>query len=208
MATSNMIKPFNRSALVILFLMIAAGIYWLQSAERKAESPAAAKTLQTSNLGGLNTGALAGLLIHPTPKNLALVSFVDETGKAHDLGQWKGRVVLLNLWATWCSPCKKEMPDLANLQRQLGSRDFEVVALSLDRKGAEASAGFLKEVGADVLKTYVDPESKALAALQAVGLPATLLIDRNGREIGRLLGPAKWDAPEAVALITAAVASK
>jgi len=124
------------------------------------------------------------------------------------LAKWKGKVVLLNLWATWCLPCRKEMPDLAALQKELGSNDFEVVALSVDRKGAEASSAFLKEVNASSLALYTDEQSKSLQALQAVGLPATLLIGRDGREIGRLLGPAEWASDEAKALVRAAMAAK
>jgi thiol-disulfide isomerase/thioredoxin len=115
---------------------------------------------------------------------------------------------LLNLWATWCAPCRKEMPDLAKLQKDLGGADFEVLALSLDRKGAEASAAFLKETGADNLAVYTDVDSKSLAALNALGLPATILIDRGGMEVGRLLGPANWASEEAKALVKKTLAGK
>ncbi len=98
------------------------------------------------------------------------------------------------------------MPALAELQQKLGSKDFEVVAISVDRKGAEASGAFLKETGATALKLYVDTTTESLDRFQAIGLPATLLIDRKGNEIGRLLGPAEWSSPEAVALIRAALA--
>jgi thiol-disulfide isomerase/thioredoxin len=121
------------------------------------------------------------------------------------LSDWKGRVVLINLWATWCAPCRKEMPDLAKLQQELGSDQFEVVAISVDRKGAEASSAFLKETGSDTLKLYVEPTTKIVSELQSAGLPATILVDRQGREIGRLLGPAHWAAPEAFALVKAAL---
>ena len=113
--------------------------------------------------------------------------------------------MLVNLWATWCVPCRKEMPSLAALQSEMGSKDFEVVAISVDRKGLAASSAFLKEVGATALKLYADPSTDSLDKLQAVGLPASILIDREGREIGRLLGPAEWNSPEAKALIKAAL---
>ena len=119
----------------------------------------------------------------------------DGAGKPLKLSDWKGRVVLVNLWATWCAPCRKEMPDLAKLQKELGSDQFEVVAISVDRKGAEASSAFLKETGADNLKLYVEPTTKIVSELQSAGLPATILVDRQGREIGRLLGPADWASP-------------
>jgi len=136
------------------------------------------------------------------------VAFQDEAGKPLKLSDWKGRVVLVNLWATWCAPCRKEMPDLAKLQKELGSDQFEVVAISVDRKGAEASSTFLKETGADNLKLYMEPTTAIVGELQSAGLPATLLIDRQGRELGRLLGPADWASPEAQALVKAALAQK
>jgi hypothetical protein len=98
------------------------------------------------------------------------------------------------------------MPDLARLQKELGSDQFEVVAISVDRKGADASAAFLKETGADNLGLYVEPSTQIVTDFQSPGLPATILIDRQGREIGRLLGPAHWASPEAIALIKAALA--
>ena len=122
------------------------------------------------------------------------------------LSDWKGRVVLVNLWATWCAPCREEMPDLSKLQQELGSDQFEVVAISVDRKGAEPSAVFLKDTGVDNLKLYIEPSTKIVNDLKSAGLPATLLIDRQGRELGRILGPADWASPEAVALVKAALA--
>jgi hypothetical protein len=98
------------------------------------------------------------------------------------------------------------MPELAELQERLGSDDFEVVAISLDRQGAEVARPFLDEVGADALKLYLDPTTKALNAFKAVGLPATMLIDRSGREVGRMFGPADWASPEAIRLIETAIA--
>lgn len=156
----------------------------------------------------LSTGAMTAFVVKPKREPVADVSFEDGEGKELTLAGWKGRVVLLNLWATWCAPCRKEMPELNALQEKLGGEDFEVVALSVDRKGAEASGKFLEEVGATALKLYVDPTSKALHELKAPGLPATLLIDREGREIGRLVGPADWASPEAVKLVETAIGER
>jgi thiol-disulfide isomerase/thioredoxin len=152
--------------------------------------------------------AMAAFIKHPTPKDIAAFSFADGAGTAKDITNWKGKVVLLNLWATWCAPCRKEMPELAKLQKLLGSDQFEVVALSEDLKGAEASQAFLKDSGSDNLALYVDPKATALAALQSAGLPTTVLIDRNGKEVGRLLGPADWASDDAQALVKAAIAAK
>jgi thiol-disulfide isomerase/thioredoxin len=133
---------------------------------------------------------------------------MDEAQTSLSLAQWKGRVVLVNLWATWCLPCRKEMPELAELQERLGSEDFEVVAISLDRQGAEVARPFLEEIGAEALKLYLDPSTGVLAGFRAVGHPATMLLDRQGREIGRMFGPANWASPEALRLIETAIAER
>ncbi len=209
MTASNMKKPFSIAPLVIVVAMILAGIYWVMSQPRKAET--IDPPVQTESGGfsrALATGPMAGVVVHPKRKPVAPFTFKDAAGKELNLDVWKGRVVLLNLWATWCAPCRKEMPDLAKLQQQLGSPDFEVVALSVDRKGLAASQAFLKEIGADSLKAYVDPESKSLAAMQALGLPASILIDRKGLEAARILGPAVWASPEAQAMIKALIDEK
>jgi thiol-disulfide isomerase/thioredoxin len=210
MSTQPENKSLGRGPLLALGLVLGLGLYWFQSEGRKSENPQTAAVTATSENGlkALATGAMAGLVVHAAPKPLPPLAFSDGQNAPKSMADWKGKVILLNLWATWCTPCKEEMPDLAELQKQLGGPDFEVVALSLDRKGAEASAAFLKSVNADVLKTYIEPEGKTLSALQALGLPATVLIDKSGQEVARLLGPAKWNAPEAVALIKAVVDGK
>jgi thiol-disulfide isomerase/thioredoxin len=205
-------KPRRIRPLSVGLVLLAAGlgIYWFQGSERKA-TPLATAALSTTGLPKtvtreMATGALAAFLVKPQREPLSDISFQDSDGKELKLSQWKGRVVLINLWATWCAPCRKEMPALAELQSKLGSREFEVVAISIDRKGVEASSAFLQETGATALKLYVEPSSQVLDDLQALGLPATVLADRQGNEIGRLLGPADWASPEAVTLIQAAIA--
>lgn len=156
----------------------------------------------------LSTGKLAAFVVHKQRKPLSDISFLDGTGKERSITEWRGRVVLINLWATWCAPCRKEMPELAQLQRLLGGDDFEVVAISVDRKGAEASAKFLIEAGAASLELYIDRSANVLNPLNAIGLPATILLDRQGNEVGRLLGPAEWASEDAVRLIAAALKEK
>ena len=199
--------------------LIAAawGIYSISSDERNPKEQVAAdgtgaknntempSEIPSSVTKELATGKLAAFVVKPTRKRIADIEFLDEEAKLRTLSQWRGRVVLLNLWATWCAPCRKEMPDLAKLQKTLGGEDFEVIALSVDRKGASASAKFLIDIDATVLKLYIDSTAKALGPLQAIGLPATYLIDRQGNEIGRLLGPADWASPEALKLILTAL---
>ena len=133
------------------------------------------------------------------PKDVPALEFVDGAGRTRSLADFKGRLVLLNLWATWCAPCREEMPALDRLQAKLGGPRFEVVALSIDQQGPQAARKFYSEVGVKSLALYVDRSAQAAFKLGAVGLPSTLLVDARGREIGRHVGPAKWDSPEVIA---------
>jgi thiol-disulfide isomerase/thioredoxin len=146
-------------------------------------------------------GALQGFVVHPMPTVVPEVHFQDKEGKTRALAEFRGKVVLVNIWATWCGPCREEMPTLDRLQAQLGGPDFEVVALSIDRGGFDVIAKFFAEVGVKHLAMYLDSNMEAASALSTVGLPTSLLIDRDGTEIGRLIGPATWDAPEMVEFI-------
>lgn len=132
------------------------------------------------------------------PRPLPVVSFTDGDWRDLTLEAFRGKVVLLNIWATWCGPCREEMPTLDRLQATLGGPDFEVVALSIDQEGIFAVKTFYEELGLENLGIYVDDSMRAPSLLGVIGIPATLLIDRQGREIGRKLGPAEWDSEEVV----------
>lgn len=151
------------------------------------------------------TGSLIAFVRKNPPEALPDITFNDADGKTLSLSSFKGRTVLLNLWATWCGPCREEMPSLDRLQAALGSDKFEVVALSLDRAGIEASKKFLDDVKAKNLKLYIDPTTKQGLALKLVGMPTTILINKEGREIGRLAGGAEWDSADAKKLIEAVI---
>jgi thiol-disulfide isomerase/thioredoxin len=137
------------------------------------------------------------------PAPLADVKFVNGRGEAVSLENWRGKVVLLNLWATWCAPCREEMPALDRLQQALGSDRFEVVALAVDKAGLEGAAKFLKDNKIEHLALFADPTARDGLELKVIGMPTTILIDAEGREIGRLIGPAAWDSAEAKRLIEA-----
>jgi thiol-disulfide isomerase/thioredoxin len=202
--------PWWRAAAILVFLGLIAAAYAMYPILNPPSNPAPPATATSGAPGSITramaTGPLAAFVVKPQRPAVAELAFADGEGKPLKLSDWRGKVILVNLWATWCAPCRKEMPALAALQSKLGGEDFEVLAISIDRKGAAASLAFLDEAKATVLKLYVDPSSKALGALQAIGLPASVLVDRDGREIGRLLGPAEWNAPEAERLIRAAIA--
>lgn len=149
----------------------------------------------------LSRGQMAAFVFRKSPEVLPEVKFQDAGGRERTLAEWHGKVVLLNLWATWCLPCRKEMPALDRLQREMGSDTFEVVALSVDRSGLAGARKFLEEAKVERLALYADATARMATTLRAAGLPATLLIGRDGREIGRLLGPAEWDGEDARRLI-------
>lgn len=157
-------------------------------------------------------GDVAALAVHKTPRPATSISFLDPDGKKIALSQFQGKTVLLNLWATWCAPCRAEMPALDRLQASLGSEKFEVVALNIDTSRLERRKPFLDSVGVKNLKFYADPEGEVFQVLKragkVVGLPTTYLIGPDGCEIGRMAGPAHWDSDGAKALIRAALGEK
>jgi thiol-disulfide isomerase/thioredoxin len=154
---------------------------------------------------GGEAAQLAAFVYRKEPEALPEIKFEDADGRERTLADWRGKVVLLNLWATWCLPCRKEMPALDRLQASLGSERFQVVAISVDRTGVPGAKKFLEETKTGNLAIYADPSARLASTLRAAGLPATLLIDAEGREIGRLLGPAEWDGEAAKQLIQSAM---
>ncbi len=143
---------------------------------------------------------VSGVTVHARAHDLTPLRFTDENGAATSLASFRGRVVLLNVWATWCVPCREEMPTLDRLQAKLGGLGFEVVTVSLDAGGLPVVRAFFRETGVTHLHPYFDTFNEA-SALAAIGVPITLLIDSNGREVGRKLGKAKWDDPQMLRFI-------
>jgi thiol-disulfide isomerase/thioredoxin len=131
----------------------------------------------------------------PTPRPAPAVSFVDAAGKTFPLSQFKGKPVLVNLWATWCRPCVEEMPSLNGLQQRLGDR-LTVLAISEDRGGNKVVQRFVDRLGLTNLKIFLDPEGAFGRAFAVHGLPTTILIDVTGKVRGRILGQADWSAPK------------
>jgi thiol-disulfide isomerase/thioredoxin len=135
------------------------------------------------------------------PKAVPALAFEDAAGNPLSLEAFRGQVVVLNLWATWCGPCREEMPSLDHLQAEHGPDGLHVLALSLDRGGLDQIQAFYDEIGIQSLEIYRDPKGAASRTLGAFGLPTTLVLDQQGREVGRVLGPAQWDSAEAVAML-------
>ena len=151
--------------------------------------------------GAPAVGAVAHFTPIDPPRPASDAAFEDGDGRRLTLADFRGRVVLLNFWATWCGPCVVEMPSLDRLQARLGGADFTVVALSQDRGGAEVVAPFYRRLGLAGLGVYLDPLNRVARAFAVQGLPTTIILDRQGRAVGALEGPAEWDSPEAMALV-------
>jgi thiol-disulfide isomerase/thioredoxin len=190
------------------FLYVTIGSGGKETAEAKA---CAANEAQRAAVDRAAKGEVAALAVAKPSKPVTQLAFSGPDGQPETLDAFKGRVVLLNLWATWCVPCRQEMPALDRLEAKLGGKDFHVVAVNIDTTRLERPKAFLNEVGVKALPYYSDAKADVFYRLKqagkVVGLPTTILIDRNGCEIGTLAGPALWDSPDGVALIEAAVKS-
>ena len=188
------------TATAILCVSLAGGGLWAALA-----GPAAPPVTVLGKGDGAESGVVAvGLDKYraaETPKPVPPLSFVDGDGRRVDLSEFKDKLVLLNLWATWCAPCVKEMPALDRLQAQLGGDAFQVVALSVDRGGKDQVQPFYQRIGVRNLGLYLDPGSSSMQTLSLRGLPTTLLVDQEGRELGRIEGAVEWDSPEVVAFL-------
>ena len=188
-----------------------AGVYGIATLTGNAGGDAACRPAVelAKKLGPLARGEVAAVNVAKRPLKVPDLSFQDASGKPLTLAQWRGRTVLFNLWATWCVPCRKEMPTLDALERKLGGPDFQVVAVNIDTRDPEKPKAFLKEIGIDKLAYYADPDAKTFQDLKeigrAFGMPTTLLIDPHGCELGTIAGPAEWASDDAVKLIQAAL---
>jgi thiol-disulfide isomerase/thioredoxin len=161
------------------------------------------------SLAPLARGEVAAVQMTERPRPATPLSFQNAKGETVTLADFKGRAVLLNLWATWCVPCRQEMPALDKLQGELGGPDFEVVAVNIDTRNPDKPKAFLKEIKVERLGYYTDAKAKIFQDLKvagrAFGMPTTLLIDRNGCELAYLAGPAEWAGADAIALVKAAI---
>jgi thiol-disulfide isomerase/thioredoxin len=188
-----------------------AAIYGIATLARNAGGDAACRPAMAlaKQVAPLVKGEVAALTVAPKPLQVPDLSFRDAEGRDRKLSEWRGRTILLNLWATWCVPCRKEMPALDALQAKLGGETFEVVAVNIDTRDAEKPKTWLKEAGIDRLGYYADTSAKVFQELKGVGrafgMPTTLLVDPAGCEIASLAGPAEWASEDAVKVVEAAL---
>ena len=188
-------------------LGVAAVVYGVMAPDKggAAACPAAAST--TARLDPLVRGEVAAMSLAQPATAEPDIAFRTPDGQPTSLAAFKGKALLVNLWATWCVPCRKEMPALDALQRREGGSDFQVVAVNVDTARLDHPAEFLKQNGITDLALYSDPTADVLQALKRqgglLGLPTTLLVDKNGCELGRMAGPAEWASPDGQAVIRA-----
>lgn len=159
---------------------------------------------QDADLRALRGDALRALMVHDAPMAAVDTPFTSEDGSQISLDAYRGQVVVLNFWATWCAPCRKEMPALAALANEFGAAGLAVVTVATGPNNARpAMERFFAEIGVDTLPYHVDPRQRFAGAMGVRGLPATIILDRQGRELARLQGDADWYSPEARAIIAA-----
>jgi len=196
---------------VVAAALIGLGGYYALGLKRGPAGDAActAAVDVAKRIAPLAHGEVAALTVASAPLRLPDLAFEDAEGKPRKLSDWRGKTVLLNLWATWCVPCRKEMPALDELQGKLGGKDFEVVAVNIDTRDPEKPKSFLKEAKLTRLGFFSDQKAKVFQDLKAIGralgMPTSVLVDAQGCEIGTIAGPAEWASDDAVKLIKAAV---
>ena len=204
--------PFAIGAVLIGAVIGFAVVYGIGGLKRHAAGdPACRPAVDLARkIAPLAHGEVAALTMATAPLRLPDLAFEDAAGKPRKLSDWRGRTVLVNLWATWCVPCRREMPALDELQAKLGGADFEVVAINIDTRDLEKPKNFLKDANLTRLGYFSDHKAKVFQDLKginrALGMPTSVLVDGQGCEIATIAGPAEWASDDAVKLITAALA--
>ncbi|MEJ0078849.1 MAG: TlpA disulfide reductase family protein [Alphaproteobacteria bacterium] len=191
--------------IAVAAVVTGAAIYGIGAMQRNADPACRPSAELAKRLAPLARGEVAAINIAADPQKLPDLAFKDASGEPRKLSDFRGRTVLLNLWATWCVPCRKEMPALDALQARLGGDTFQVVAVNIDTRNLDKPKAWLDEVGIKGLGYFADPSAKVFQDLKAIGkalgMPTTLLIDPEGCELGVLAGPAEWASEDAIRLI-------
>jgi thiol-disulfide isomerase/thioredoxin len=203
--------PLAIGAVMVGALIGFAGAYGIGGFKRGpgGDSACSGAVDLARKIAPLAQGEVAALTMATSPVKLPDLAFEDADGKPRKLSDWRGKTVLVNLWATWCVPCRKEMPALDSLQTKLGGKDFEVVAINIDTRDSEKPKAFLKDANLTRLGYFSDTKAKVFQDLKnvgkALGMPTSVLVDAQGCEIGNMAGPAEWASDDAIKLIKAAV---
>lgn len=208
-------KPLRRIPMVIAAVLVGAAIGYVgvYGIDGLTGNPPGDPTCRPAvdlakKIAPLARGEVAALTMAKSSLRVPDLAFEDADGKARKLSEWRGRTVLVNLWATWCVPCRKEMPALDELEGKLGSKDFEVVAINIDTRDLHKPKDFLKEGNLTHLGFFADPKARVFQELKAVGralgMPTSVLVDGAGCEIATIAGPAEWASEDAIKLIKAA----
>ena len=192
-------------------LAVLAGVYGIVHLRRNpADAACRAAVNNAAKLAPLVHGEVAALALAQEPFRVPDLAFKDAAGHPRTLADWRGRTVLLNLWATWCVPCRTEMPALDAVEAEIGGPQFEAVAVNIDTRDPEKPPAFLKAIGVKHLAYYSDDCAEVFEDLKtagkAFGMPTTLIVDPAGCEIGAMAGPADWASQDGVTLIRAAIA--
>lgn len=198
---------------LVALAVIGAGAAWYGLTARNPGTAGAAECRASQETAGrmkpFAKGEVAAVGVNQSPKPPPAIAFAGPEGQAMSLSDFKGKTILVNLWATWCVPCRAEMPALDKLQAELGGSDFQVVAINVDTRNRDKPRAWLQENGIANLAYYADPEGKLLQVLQksghVVGLPTTFVVDAAGCEVALLKGPAEWASPDALAFMKAAL---
>jgi len=202
--------PAIAAGVIIAAVAAYVGVYGTDGLMRNASTPDCAPAVKlAAALAPLVKGEVAALTMATTPLKIPDLAFSDAEGKPRKLSDWNGRTVLVNLWATWCVPCRKEMPALDGLQGRLGSTNFEVVAINIDTRDSDKPRAFFNDAGLTKLTYFQDPKAKVFqdlkAAGRALGMPTSILVDGKGCEIATIAGPAEWSSEDAAKLVEAAL---
>jgi len=159
----------------------------------------------TAALEALREGDMRKLIFHAAPMAASDATFETAQGGETSLAAYRGQYVLLNFWATWCAPCREEMPSLNRLQTELGGADFQVVTVATGRNPPPAIRRFFEETGVDVLPRHRDPQQRLAREMAVLGLPISVILNPEGQEIARLRGDAHWDSDSAKAIVRALI---
>src|ERR1700729_2533527 len=203
--------PLAIGAVLIGTVIGFAGVYGIGGLKRNASGDPACRPAVglAQKLAPLAHGGVAGLTMATAPLRRPDLAFAGAGGKPRKLSDWRGGIVLVNLWATWCVPCRKEMPALESLETKLGGKDFEVVAINIDTRDPAKPKNFLKDANLTRLGYFTDQKAKVFQDLKsigrALGMPTSILVDGQGCEIATIAGPADWASDDAVKLIKAAL---